>query len=101
MGHLLDDDEIGQLGVLEGMMDGETDFALRAKYRLTARKGYVKQDCSLRAAKSMLRRAAPIPSLYRAGDMVCFRREQRKRDRTSARRPEQRNLPQCGAHQFE
>ena len=89
---MLDDEEIGHLGVLEGMLDGETAFALRATYRLSARKGYVKQDCSLRAAKAMLRKAAPLPALYRAGDLVCFRREQRRRDRTSARRAEQRNL---------
>ena len=38
VGHLLDDEEIGHLGVIEGMLDGETTFALRAQYRLTARK---------------------------------------------------------------
>ena len=32
VGHMLDDEEIGHLGVLEGMRDGETAFALRAKY---------------------------------------------------------------------
>ena len=32
VGHMLDDEEIGHLGVLEGMLDGETAFALRAKY---------------------------------------------------------------------
>ena len=92
VGHMLDDEEIGHLGLLEGMLHGETAFANRAQYRLTARKGYVKQDCSLRAAKAMLRKAAPMPALYRAGDLVCFHREQRRRDRTSARRAEQRNF---------
>ena len=59
---MLDDEQICHLGVLEGMLDGETAFALRAKYRLSARKGYVKQDCSLRAAKAMLRKATPFAS---------------------------------------
>ena len=44
---MLDDEEIGRLGVLEGMLDGETAFAVRAKYRLSARKGYVK-PCNAR-----------------------------------------------------
>jgi len=46
VGHLLDDDEIGHLGVIQGELDGETAFSLRAKYRLTAREVYVEQDCS-------------------------------------------------------
>ena len=80
---MLDEEELGHLGVLEGMTEGETDFALRAKYRLTARRGYVKQDCSLRSARAMLRKSAPIPSDYRAGDLVRFRRERRSADDTS------------------
>ena len=80
-GHvIMDDEEIGHLGAIEGQLDGETEFALKSKYRLTARKGYVKQDCSMRAQKAMLRRAAPVPGNYAAGDLVCFRREQRKKD---------------------
>ena len=31
VGHMLDEEELGHLGVLEGMTEGETDFALRAK----------------------------------------------------------------------
>ena len=80
----------GHLGVLEHM-DGETEFAIRAKYRLTARKGYVKQDCSARARRAMLRRAAPIPGPYQSGDLVCFRREQRRPDGAEGRAT-QRNM---------
>jgi len=82
---MLDEEEIGHLGVLEAQMDGETAFSLRMKYRLTAREGYVHQDCSDRAARAILRKAAPIPGPYRAGDLVCFRREQRKKTRSSSR----------------
>ena len=88
---MLDDEEIGHLGVLEGMLEGETDFALRAKYRLTARKEYIKQDCSMRAARARLRQSAPIPMQYRAGDLVCFRREQRRQDDTSTNRTTRTN----------
>ena len=86
---MLDEEELGHLGVLEGMTEGETDFALRAKYWLTARRGYVKQDCSLRSARAMLRKSAPVPSQYRAGDLVCFRRERRSADDTSTNRQTQ------------
>ena len=60
------------------MLDPETEFALKSKYKLTARKGYVKDDCSKRSAKALLRRSGPIPGPYRAGDVVCFRRHQRR-----------------------
>ena len=53
LGHMLDDDEIGHLGVLESQHEGgETEFTLRSKFRLSARKAYVKQDCSSRAARA-------------------------------------------------
>ena len=67
------------------MFDGETPFVMRARFRLSAQKGYVKQDCSTRAAKAMLHKAA------QAGDMACFRREQGFRDDTSAIRHSLRN----------
>lgn len=85
VGRMLDDEELGHLGVLEGQLNGETEFALRSKIKYTARKEYVKQDCSSRHARAMLRRAAPIPMVYQAGDMVCFRRERRKAEKKSNR----------------
>ena len=83
VGRLHDEDEQGQLGVLEGAIDGETEFGLRAQFRFTARKLFVKSDCSTRAAKAVLRKAAPIPGHYRVGDLVCFRREQGSTEPTS------------------
>ena len=76
VGHLLDEDELGQLGVLEDRTDPASEFAINAAYRMTARKGFVNMDCSKRAAKLMLRNSAPLAGNYSAGDMVCFRKEQ-------------------------
>ena len=88
---MLDDDEIGHLGVLEAQYDSETEFTLRNKYRMTTRKAYMKQDCSSRVARTLLRKAAPIPSLYRAGDLVCYRREQRRKEGSTDIRQEATN----------
>ena len=73
VGHVLDEEELGQLGVLAGMQDPSSAFGRRAEFRHTARKAYVKQDCSLRARPAILRRAAPLPGRYQAGDLVCYR----------------------------
>ena len=51
---LLEDEELGQLGALEGHVDSATEWGLRAQYRLTSMKHYVKQDCSRRYMKAML-----------------------------------------------
>ena len=75
-GHVLDEDELGRLGVLEAQTGPHGEFALKSAYRLTARKAYVKEDCARRAAKLLLRTRAPLPGNYSAGDMVCFRKEQ-------------------------
>ena len=74
VGRLLDEEEMGQLGTLDAIAEGGTEFARKAQIRLTARKEYVRQDCSAKAHKSMLRRSAPMLGDYRAGDLVCFRR---------------------------
>ena len=49
-GHLLVEEEWGQLGVVQGMMDSTTEFGLRSQYRLESRKKLVEQDCSRRPA---------------------------------------------------
>ena len=76
VGHLLDEEELGQLGVLEDRTDPATEFAINASYRLTARKAFVQYDCGKRAAKLMLRNSGPLAGNYSAGDLVCFRKEQ-------------------------
>jgi hypothetical protein len=75
VGHLLDEEELGHLGVLESQADGETVFGMRAAYRHTSRKAFVKEDCGRRAAAALLRKAAPLPGKYDAGDLICYRRE--------------------------
>ncbi|CAE7418365.1 GIP [Symbiodinium sp. CCMP2592] len=73
VGHVLDEDELGQLGVLSARMDPTTAFGRRAEFRHTARKAFVKQDCSRRVRSAILRKAAPLPGRYQAGDLVCYR----------------------------
>ena len=73
VGHVLDEEELGQLGVLAARMDPTTAFGRRAEYRHTARKAFVKQDCSRRVRSAILRKAAPLPGRYQAGDLVCYR----------------------------
>ena len=75
-GHMLDEDEIGQLGMFDSLSDPQCEFALQQRMRLTSRKAFVKEDCGKRASRAMLRKAAPLPGRYGAGDLVCFRREQ-------------------------
>ena len=45
VGHMLEEEELGQLGVLEELhgADASTEFALKAKYRLESQKAFVKQ----------------------------------------------------------
>ena len=76
VGHLLDEDEAGQLGVLHAQGDVATDFGLRARMRLTSQKSFVKQDCGRRFAAAVLRKAAPLTKEYHVGDLVCFQRKQ-------------------------
>ena len=49
-GHLLEEEQWGQLGVMQGMMDSTTEFGLRGKYRLESRRQFVEQDFSCRSA---------------------------------------------------
>jgi hypothetical protein len=76
VGHLLEEEEWGQLGVVQNMMDSTTEFGLRSKYRLDSRTKYVEQDCSRRAAGLTLRKSVPMPMNYRQGDLVCYIKRQ-------------------------
>ncbi|CAE7211787.1 RE1 [Symbiodinium sp. CCMP2592] len=73
VGHVLDEEELGQLGVLSGRSDATTAFGRQAEFRHTARKAFVHEDCSRRVRKTVLRKAAPLPGKYQAGDLVCYR----------------------------
>ena len=75
IGHLLDEDELGQLGVLSGAMDPSTAFGRSIEYRHTARRAYVQADTSRRARAAVLRKSGPLPGKYSAGDLVCYRIE--------------------------
>ena len=69
-GSLLEEDEWGQLGVLEAQQDPATAFGMRAKMRFTAQKAMVRVDCSRRYAASMLRNARSINREYQVGNMI-------------------------------
>ena len=73
VGHVLDEEELGQLGVLSGRLDATTAFGRQAEFRHTARKAFVHEDCSRRVRKTVLRKSAPLPGRYQAGDLVCYR----------------------------
>ena len=49
IGHLLGEDELGELGVLSGAMDPSTAFGRSIEYRHMTRKAYVHADTSGRA----------------------------------------------------
>ena len=66
VGHVLDEEELGQLGVLSGRLDARTAFGRQAEFRHTA----VHEDCSRRVSKTVLRKSAPLPGKYQAGDLV-------------------------------
>ena len=51
VGHILDEEELGRLGVLENQSDPAGEFGIRAEYRLTARKAYVKECGVIAVAK--------------------------------------------------
>ena len=58
VGHVLDEEELGQLGVLSGRLDATTAFGRQAEFRHTARKAFVHEDCSRRVRKTVLRKSA-------------------------------------------
>ena len=56
---MLEEDQLGQLGVLEHQTDSATEFGLRAKRRLESMKAFVRQDCSARLARARVRQSGP------------------------------------------
>ena len=71
-GSQLEEDEWGQLGVLEAQQDSTTAFGMRAKMRFSAQKAMVRVDCGRRYAASMLRNARSINRDYQVGNMVMY-----------------------------
>ena len=70
----MDEQDHADLGVLQGQLDGPSQFARRTQLRTAARKAFVKEDCGRRVARAVLRKAAPLPGDYCAGDLVCYQR---------------------------
>ena len=71
---MLEEEELGQLGVLEHQTDGATEFGMRARWRLESMKAFVQQDCSARLARARLRQSGPINMEFKAGDLVMYRK---------------------------
>ena len=72
VGHMLEEEELGQLGVLEHQTDIATEFGLRAKWRLESMKAFVRQDCSARLTRARLRQSGPINVEFKAGDLIMY-----------------------------
>ena len=74
VGHMLEEEELGQLGVLEHQADSPREFGLKAKWRLESMKSFVRQDCSARLARARLRQLGPINMEFKAGDLIMYRK---------------------------
>ena len=74
VGHVLEEEELGQLGVLEHQTDSATEFGMSAKCRLESMKAFVRQDCSSRLARARLRQSGPIDMEFKAGDVNMYRK---------------------------
>ena len=70
VGHMLEEEEIGQLG----MPDNAAEFGLKAVCRFESMKAFIKRDCSSRVARTMLRQAGPVDKEYKVGDLVVYRK---------------------------
>ena len=73
-----DEAECHDIGAIQAHVDGPTEFALQARYRLAAREAFIKWDCGERVQRAYLKNAAPIPGPYKAGDIVSYCRRARK-----------------------
>ena len=72
-GHLTEEAEWGQLGVLSAMQDSTTAFGLKAQMRFTAQKYFVHLDCGRRYRTAQLRNARHIEGDYTVGNVVMYR----------------------------
>ena len=75
-GGLCEEEEWGQLGVMQAQNESATEFGVRAKQRLEARKVMVHVDCGRRYRQSQLKRAEPLKGNYSVGDLVMYRKDQ-------------------------
>jgi len=72
-GSMLEEDEWGQLGVLQSQQDPATAFGIKAGMRATMQKQMVKVDCGRRYAAALLRNARAVSKDYEAGNMIMYR----------------------------
>ena len=65
-GDQFDEQEVADLGPLQGQLEPGTAFARRAELRASARRAFIREDCGRRVARAVLRAT---------GDIVCYRKE--------------------------
>ena len=70
--HMLEEEVLAQLGVLQHQTDSATEFGLRAKWRLESMKAFVRQDCSARHARALLLQSGPIIMEFKEGDLIMY-----------------------------
>merc|ERR1711965_1074947 len=75
-GGLCEEEEWGQVGVMQAQNESTTEFGLRAQQRLEARKVMVHVDCGHRFKQSQMKRAEPLKGNYSVGDLVMCRKDQ-------------------------
>ena len=75
-GELCEEEEWGQLGVMQAQNESAAEFGVRAQQCLEARKTMVQSDCGRRFKQSQLKRAEALKGNYSAGDLVMYRKDQ-------------------------
>jgi hypothetical protein len=90
-GDMFNEDEFADLGCINEKVDGESAFYKMTQIRMACKKAFAEADCSHKIANITLRKAAPTPSDYAVGDLICFRRENQgagpRRLKIDGRRP--------------
>jgi hypothetical protein len=76
-----DEEECHDIGAIQAHLDGPTEFALQARYRLAARESVIKWDCGERVQKGYLRNATAVPGPYKTGVVVSYSRRARKEEK--------------------
>ena len=74
---MLEEEELGPLGVLDRRTDSPTEFGLRARLRVESMTAFVRQDCSARLARA--RQSGPIGVDFKAGDFIVCRQAEERR----------------------
>ena len=72
------EEEHASLGAIAARHGPSSIFALQRQARLEAQKTYVHVDCSRRVQKALLRDAVPFDREFSVGDLVTFRRSERR-----------------------